>query len=110
VVARLRSRGIRVIGATVVTALGSTSAAHGFAEQDQKRRTLNDFIRTSDLFDAVVDFAAATLDPATGGLKTEFVPDSTAGGPGDKLHPNRTGYHAMGFAVDGKLLAPAPKP
>jgi lysophospholipase L1-like esterase len=110
VVARLRSRGIRVIGATVVTALGSTSAAHGFAEQDQKRRTLNDFIRTSDLFDAVVDFDAATLDPATGGLKTEFVPDSTAGGPGDKLHPNRTGYHAMGFAVDGKLLAPAPKP
>jgi hypothetical protein len=45
----------------------------------------------------VVDFDAATLDPATGGLKMEFVPDSTAGGPGDKLHPNRTGYHAMGL-------------
>ena len=110
VVARLRGRGIRVIGATVVTALGSTSAAHGFAEQDQKRRALNEFIRTSGLFDAVVDFDAATLDPTTGGLRSEFVPDSTAGGPGDKLHPNRSGYHAMGFAVDAKLLAPTPKP
>jgi len=110
VVARLRGRGIRVIGATVVTALGSTSAAHGFAEQDQKRRARNEFIRTSGLFDAVVDFDAATLDPTTGGLRSEFVPDSTAGGPGDKLHPNRSGYHAMGFAVDAKLLAPTPKP
>lgn len=98
--------GIRVVGATVVSALGSTSAAHGFPEQDQKRKELNAFIRSSGLFDGVVDFDAATLDPATGGLKQEFIPDSTTGGPGDKLHPNRIGYHAMGFAVDPAVILP----
>ena len=73
-----------------------TNAAHGFAEQDEKRKALNEFIRTSGLFDGVVDFDKATLDPATGGLRPEFVPESTTGGPGDKLHPNRAGYLAMG--------------
>ncbi len=105
-VGRLRAGlpGVRVIGATLTTALGSSSAAHGTAEQDEKRRALNEFIRTSGLFDAVVDFDAATLDPSTGGLRPEFVPESTTGGPGDKLHPNRAGYQAMGHAVDLRTL------
>ena len=85
---------------------GSSSAAHGFPEQDAKRKALNEFIRTSGLFDAVIDFDKVTLDPATGGLKPEFVPDSTTGGPGDKLHPNRAGYLAMGMAIDLDLLKP----
>ncbi len=106
-VARLRAAvpGIRVIGATVTSALGSTSAAHGFAEQDQKRQALNAFIRTSGVFDAVADFDAATLDPATGGMRAVFVPDSTTGGPGDRLHPNRAGYVAMANAIDLTALA-----
>lgn len=99
-IARLKMKGIRVVGATVVSALGSTSPAHGFAEQDAKRRGLNAFIRAPGTFDAVADFDAATLDAATGGLKPEFVPDSTIGGRGDKLHPNRTGYLAMGASID----------
>src|SRR5205823_5153415 len=110
IVARMRSRqpGLKVFGATVVTALGSTNAAHGSPEQDEKRQALNQFIRTSGVFDGVVDF-----DSATGGLKPEFVPESTTGGPGDKLHPNRAGYLAMGNAIDldmvtgkGKELRP----
>jgi len=102
IVGRLRARspGVRIIGATLPTALNSTNPAHGFREQDDKRRALNAFIKTSGLFDAVVDFDAATLDPSTGELKAEFVPESTTGGPGDKLHPNRAGYLAMGEAVD----------
>ena len=108
VVARIRSKRpeIRVIGATVVSALGSSSAAHGFPEQDAKRKALNEFIRTSGTFDGVIDFDKATLDTATGGLKPEFVPESTTGGPGDKLHPNRTGYLAMGQAIDLDLFKP----
>src|SRR5262249_45549975 len=72
-VARIRARRpeIRVIGATVVTALGSSSAAHGFAEQDAKRKALNDFIRTSGLFDGVADFDRVTVDAETGSLKVE---------------------------------------
>jgi lysophospholipase L1-like esterase len=106
VVGRIRARlpGVRVFGATVVSALGSTNAAHGSAAEDDKRKALNEFIRSSGLFDGVVDFDRATLDPATGGLRAEFVPDSTTGGPGDKLHPNRAGYLAMAMAVDLKMV------
>jgi hypothetical protein len=28
-------------------------------------------------------------------MRPEFMPDSTTGGPGDKLHPNRAGYVSM---------------
>jgi lysophospholipase L1-like esterase len=102
VVARLRARipGIRVVGATLTSALNATNAAHGSREQDDKRRALNAFIKTSGVFDAVADFDAATLDPATGEMKPQFIPESTTGGPGDKLHPNRAGYLAMGEAID----------
>jgi lysophospholipase L1-like esterase len=107
-VARLRAAipGVRVIGATLPSAFGSTSAAHGHPEQDAQRRGLNDFIRNGGLFDAVADFAAATTDPVTGVLRPEMVPDTTIGGPGDGLHPNRVGYLAMGLAVDLQAVLP----
>jgi lysophospholipase L1-like esterase len=98
--ARLKKRGIKVIGATLTTALGATNANHGFPEQDEKRKALNEFIRTSGVFDAVVDFDRATLDPDTGQLRPEFVHNTTTGGEGDKLHPNRLGYLSMGMAID----------
>ncbi len=111
-VARMRAKwpNIRVIGATVTSALGSSSAAHGFPEQDAKRKALNDFIRTSDIFDGVIDFDKAALDPQSGGLKPEFIPESTTGGPGDRLHPNRTGYLAMGGSIDLDLFKPGRLP
>jgi lysophospholipase L1-like esterase len=102
IAARLRARvpGVRIIGATLTSALNATSAAHGSKEQDDNRRALNAFIMSSGVFDAVADFDAATLDPSTGEMKAEFIPESTTGGPGDKLHPNRAGYLAMGEAID----------
>ena len=104
VVGRLREKGVRVIGATVVSAFGATGT-HGSEAEDRKRKALNEFIRTSGLFDAVADFDKATIDPATGSLRPEFIPDSTAGGPGDKVHPNRAGYLAMAMSIDLKVLA-----
>ena len=105
-VARMRAcmPGVRVIGATVVSALGSSSPAHGFAEQDQNRRQLNDFIRNSGVFDGVADFDKVVTDAQTGAMRAEFVPDNTVGGPGDRLHPNRLGYMAMGNVIDLELL------
>ena len=97
--------GVRIIGATLTSALGATGA-HGSREEDQKRKALNDFIRSGGLFDGVADFDKATLDPQTGGILPSFVPESTTGGPGDKLHPNRLGYLAMGMAIDLRLLMP----
>jgi lysophospholipase L1-like esterase len=107
-VARIRKLrpDVRIIGATVPSAFGSSSPAHGFAEQDEKRKALNTFIRSSGLFDGVIDFDAVTLDSQSGGLKAEFIPESTTGGAGDKLHPNRTGYLAMGMAIDLNLFKP----
>lgn len=104
-VQRLNRAGIKVMGATVGSALNSTSAAHGSLEQDTKRRVLNSFIKNSSLFVNVVDFDQATLDPLTGEMKSEFVPESTTGGPGEKLHPNRVGYQAMGNAFDLSSVA-----
>jgi lysophospholipase L1-like esterase len=109
VVGRIRARrpDMRVIGATVVTALGSSSAAHGFPEQDEKRKALNEFIRTSGVFDGVADFDRVIIDPATGAMRPQFVHNTTVGGAGDNLHPNRLGYVAMGMAIDLDLVTPA---
>src|SRR6267378_3272052 len=110
VVDRIRSKfaGVRIIGATLSSALGSTNANHGSPEEDAKRKALNEFIRNGGLFDGVADFDAATLDSQTGGMRAEFVPESTTGGPGDKIHPNRVGYLAKGSAIDLNLLATIP--
>lgn len=108
-VARIRARipGVRVIGATAVSALNASSPAHGFKEQDDKRRQLNEFIRTSGVFDGVADFDKVVTDPQSGEMRAEFVPDNTLGGKGDKLHPNRLGYMAMGAVIDLALLGSA---
>jgi len=116
-VARLKKRipGVKVVGATLTPALGARNANHGFAEQDEKRKALNEFIRGSGVFDAVVDFDKVTINPDTGQLRPEFVHNTTTGGDGDKLHPNRLGYLAMGMAFDLDTFKPAdakpaPKP
>ena len=109
-IATLRRRipGVRVVGGTLTTALGNAGPAHGFAEQDMKRQALNSFIRGGTPFDGVIDFDRATVSDETGEMRPEFVPDSTAGGSGDKLHPNRLGHLAMGLAVDLNLFGLPP--
>ena len=100
---RQKMPGVKIFVATLTSALNSTIATHGRPEVDAKRKALNEFFRTSKIFDGVIDFDKATLDPATGEVKAEYQPNSSIGGPGDKLHPNRAGYAAMANAID---LAP----
>src|SRR6266851_8104405 len=100
---RQKMPGVKIYAATLTSALNSTIASHGRPEVDAKRKALNEFLRTSKIFDGVIDFDKATLDPATGEVKPEYQPNSSIGGPGDKLHPNRAGYAAMANAID---LAP----
>jgi lysophospholipase L1-like esterase len=100
-VKRLRERipGVRIYMATLTGALNSTPT-HGTPEVEAKRQEYNQFIRSAGIFDGVIDFDVVTLDPKTGELKAEYQPNSTIGGPGDKLHPNRAGYAAMGNSID----------
>lgn len=111
IVDRLHAAGIPVVAATLTPSYRpdqdfSTSPLgteygpiYGGPQTNEDRKKLNEFLRTSGIFDRVVDMEAATADPATGVMREEFVPNS-AGGPGDYLHPNRGGYQAMGEAVD----------
>jgi lysophospholipase L1-like esterase len=97
---RQKIPGVRIFVATLTSALNSTIPTHGRKEVDARRKALNEFFRGSKLFDGVIDFDKATVDPATGEVKVEFQPNSSTGGPGDKLHPNRAGYAAMANAID----------
>jgi lysophospholipase L1-like esterase len=101
----VKAKGIRIVGATITPSLGANGNS-GTPDANARRQAVNAFIRTGGLFDAVADFDAATVDSKTGGLREEFVPNSTIGGPGDRLHPNRAGYQAMGSAVDLKIFVP----
>lgn len=106
-VTRIRAKGpVKIVGATITSALGNPGRS-GQPEGDQRRKIVNAFIRTGGVFDAVADFDAATSDPATGSLRPEFQPNSSIGGPGDMLHPNRAGYQAMGNSIDLKIFGPA---
>jgi len=88
--------GLKVIGCTLTPYEG----AGYYSEQGEAiRQALNQWIRTSGAYDAVVDFEAATRDPQN---PRRFRPEYD---PGDHLHPNDKGYQAMADAVDLKLFA-----
>jgi lysophospholipase L1-like esterase len=118
VASRLHAKGIKVYAGTMTSALGLVNPAEGWnvgytggadngAVVDVGRQILNSYIRTSGLYDGVEDFDAATLDPATGNMKAEYLPNSQFTQlPWDYLHPNHAGYLAMGQAVDIRPFAP----
>ncbi|MFD0363159.1 SGNH/GDSL hydrolase family protein [Nocardia sp. GCM10030253] len=85
-----RSRGLRVIGATILPYRGSPYPPEGEAERD----AVNQWIRTSGEYDAVIDFDTVLADPADRD-RLNPVYDS-----GDHLHPNDAGYRAMAAAVN----------
>jgi len=97
-VERAHVHGVRVIGTTVPpfeSALqGTPLEGHHSPAKDRVRQAVNEWIRTSGTFDAVVDFDAVLRDPAQPSrLRPAF--DS-----GDHLHPGDTGYRAMAGAID----------
>ncbi|WP_432570206.1 GDSL-type esterase/lipase family protein [Kineococcus sp. SYSU DK005] len=106
VAARLDERGIALIGATLTPSGGSAVGPdYGSARTDAERREINDFIRSSDVFDAVADFAAATEDPADPSrLLPAYDTNTSVGGAGDGLHPNRAGFQAMAATIDLQRL------
>ena len=91
IIARCHAQGIQVIGATIMPEEGVPTASE---RGEEIRQTVNRWIRTKGNFDALVDFDAVVSDrerPVR--LKPEF-------DPGDHIHPNDTGNHAMADAFD----------
>jgi lysophospholipase L1-like esterase len=109
-VARLRAARpeLRVLGATVTSTLGADEGRYGHPDVDAQRKRLNEVIRRDGLFDGVLDFDRAVLDPATGRLRPEMAHDTTVGGAGDGIHPNRLGYQAMAMSADLALFKGLP--
>jgi lysophospholipase L1-like esterase len=95
IIERCHAHGIKVIGATLTPYGGAGYAAPG---GEQVRQALNNWIKTSGAFDGVVDFAAATADPANPLTFRAAYNDY------DHLHPNDTGYQAMADAIDLSLI------
>lgn len=83
--------GLTVIGGTITPFKGWRSYS---PEQEATRQAVNDWIRTSDELDAVVDFDATVRDPDD---PERMLP---AYDSGDHLHPGEAGLAAMAGAVD----------
>jgi len=97
---RAHMHGIKVFGATLTPYFGAGGTTTGYesAAGDQVRQAVNAFIRTSKVFDGVIDFEKATADPAN---PNQWKPVYERG---DHLHPTDTGMHAMADSIDLKLF------
>ena len=98
VIARAHAKGIAVFGATLTPFEG---AAYYSLEKDAVRQAVNNWIRSNDEFDGVIDFDFATRDPMR---PSRLLP---AYDSGDHLHPNGLGHQAMGNAVPLALFRSA---
>jgi lysophospholipase L1-like esterase len=96
---RAHTHGIKVIGCTLTP---YTGAAYASDAGEVMRTAINNFIRTSGEFDAVVDFELTTRDPDN---PKQFLP---AYNLTDHLHPNDAGYKAMADSIDLSIFAPKP--
>jgi lysophospholipase L1-like esterase len=97
IIERAHARGLKIYGATLTPFEG---ANYWTPEGEAKRQALNQWIRTSKMYDAVIDFEAAVRDP---NQPTKLLPQYD---PGDHLHTNAGGYQAMANAIDLALFQP----
>jgi lysophospholipase L1-like esterase len=84
----VHAAGHRIIGATVLPMCNAAGSA-----QEQARLAVNQWIRTSGTFDAVLDFDAVLRDPS----------DPTVINPPwdfDCYHPNAAGDQVLGRSID----------
>lgn len=94
-IGRAHLHGLRIIGGTMTPFEGVNTYTEA---GERMRQEVNRWIRDSGEFDAVVDFDAATRDPAA--------PTRLRGSydSGDHIHPNDAGNKAMAEAIDLKLF------
>ena len=95
IAAQAHQHGIQVIGATLTPYQGA-----GYYSEDGEavREAVNQWIRTSPIFDGVADFDKAVRDPQN---PLHFAAQYDSG---DHLHPGDAGYEAMAGAIDLSLF------
>jgi lysophospholipase L1-like esterase len=94
-IARAHGSGLKIYGATIAPYEG---AAYYSMPGETVRSAVNQWMRTSKAFDAVLDFDAVFRDPAH---PTRMLP---AYDSGDHLHGSDAGYDAVAKSVDLSLF------
>src|SRR5215472_18302256 len=97
IVARVRARGLKIIGVTIVPRHNVAPVSRNTGWNDAKTKIRNDvnaWIREAGAFDAVIDFDRI--------LRTAVNPDllRVTYNCGDGIHPSPLGYFQMGKSVD----------
>ena len=96
---RGQARGITVIGSTLTPFENETFLPGAWnPRREAVREAVNEWVRKTDLFDAIVDFDLALRDPDH---PSRMLPIYDCG---DHLHPSDMGYRAMGDAIDLSLF------
>ncbi len=95
IAAQAHQHGIKVIGATLTPYQG---CGYYSDAGNQVRNAVNEWIRTSPIFDGVADFDKAVRDPQN---PQQFAAQYDSG---DHLHPKDAGYQAMAGAIDLSLF------
>jgi lysophospholipase L1-like esterase len=94
IIDRAHAMGLKVYGGTLTPFQAFLPGLYYTADGEAKRQAVNQWIRTSRAYDAVIDFDKAIRDPSN---PTTIRP---AYDSGDNLHPNDAGYQAMADAID----------
>jgi lysophospholipase L1-like esterase len=101
IVARVKARGLKVIGVTIVPRHNRAPDADNTGWNDAKtkvRNEVNAWIRGSGAFDGIIDFDRVVRSPANPDLL------SVTYNCGDGIHPSSLGYFQMGKFVDLNLF------
>ena len=98
-VGRAHEYGLSILGCTI-SPMGGNTSLPGFdtPQHEAAREALNQWIRTSGVFDGVVDADKVLRDPAQP-KRLLLAYDS-----GDHLHPNTDGGRAVADSIDLRLL------
>jgi lysophospholipase L1-like esterase len=97
-IARAHEKGLKIYGCTLMPFENTTLKNFYSPEKEKLRQAVNEWMRTSGAYDAVIDFDKVVRDP---GHPSRFLPVYDGG---DHLHPSDAGQKAMANAIDLDLF------